>query len=55
MARVRNKIDISPVELKEAKIHELIVFLLSLTGETVENFTFGIPAKVPSGLSIDSN
>ena len=54
MARVRNKIDITPVELKEVEIHELIAFLRSLTGETVEKFTFGIPTKVPSGLSIDS-
>ena len=54
MARVRNKIDIAPVELKEAEIYELIAFLGSLTGETVEKFTFGIPTEVPSGLSIDS-
>ena len=53
MARVKNKIDIAPVELKEIEISELIAFLKSLEGVTSNNFVFGIPEKVPSGLPID--
>ena len=43
MARQRRRIDISPVELSDAEIGELVAFLNALTGTSVDTPPFGVP------------
>lgn len=51
--RQRRAIDITPVELAEQDIADIVSFLNSLTGATAQNRPLGRPETVPSGLSID--
>ena len=44
-------IDIKPIKLSDAEINDLVLFVGTLTGDTIERI--GIPKSVPSGLSID--
>lgn len=53
MARLRDAIDIKPIELTEQEISELVAFLEALTGHTARTGRLGIPAKVPSDIPID--
>ncbi|NOC93878.1 methylamine utilization protein MauG [Ruegeria sp. HKCCD6228] len=43
MARQRKKIDIDPIQLAELEIENLIAFLHSLTGRSVDSPIFGVP------------
>ncbi len=43
MARVRGKMDITPLELSEADIASLVAFLNALTGSSVDSPPFGVP------------
>ncbi len=54
MARVRNKVDIQPVQLSNGEISNLVSFLKALTGNSAESLPLGIPSSVPSGLPIDT-
>ena len=51
--RLISKIDIKPVSLSEEEIENLIEFLNSLTGKSMNNRPLGIPKTVPSGLKVD--
>ena len=51
MIRQSSFIDIEPIKLSEVEINDLVLFMDTLTGETIERI--GIPKSVPSGLSID--
>lgn len=53
MARQAAKIDIEPVDLTDPQIAELVAFLQSLTGSTVDKRPLGRPTSVPSGLPVD--
>ncbi len=53
MARHRAALDITPVDLSEPEIAELVAFLESLTGATAMTRPLGRPDTVPSGLSVD--
>ena len=43
MNRQRNKIEITPIQLSDAEIDNLVAFLHSLTGTTVNTPPFGVP------------
>ncbi|WP_424831737.1 cytochrome-c peroxidase [Ruegeria sp.] len=43
MQRMRNKIDIIPVQLTDAEIDNLVTFLNALTGTSVDTPPFGVP------------
>ncbi|MDA9283321.1 methylamine utilization protein MauG, partial [Amylibacter sp.] len=51
MLRQSSFIDIEPIKLSDAEINDLVLFMGTLTGDTIERI--GIPKSVPSGLSID--
>jgi cytochrome c peroxidase len=51
MLRQSSFIDIEPIKLSDAEINDLVLFMGTLTGGTIERI--GIPKSVPSGLSID--
>jgi cytochrome c peroxidase len=51
MTRQSSFIDIEPIKLSDAEINDLVLFMGTLTGDTIERI--GIPKSVPSGLSID--
>ncbi len=53
MARQAAMIDIVSVPLDNAEVADLVAFLRSLTGATVDERPFGKPDIVPSGLPID--
>lgn len=53
LARVRNKVDIEPIQLNVVEIESLVEFMKALTGRTADVLPLGIPAKVPSGLPMD--
>ncbi|MBO9447601.1 methylamine utilization protein MauG [Ruegeria sp. R14_0] len=43
MQRVRNKIDIAPLDLSDAEIDSLVAFMHALTGTSVDTPPFGVP------------
>ena len=51
--RIRSKFDITPVNLTDPEIADLVSFLKSLTGTTSVKGRLGKPKAVPSGLPID--
>ncbi|MEX0344980.1 MAG: cytochrome-c peroxidase [Rhizobiaceae bacterium] len=51
--RLRNKIDIQPVELNDNEVRDLVAFLNSLTGTASVAGRLGKPKSVPSGLKVD--
>ena len=51
--RLRNKIDINPVELNDDEVGDLVAFLNSLTGTASVAGRLGKPKSVPSGLRVD--
>jgi cytochrome c peroxidase len=53
IARQRRALDITPVDLSDQNIADIVAFLKSLTGETAHKRPLGRPARVPSGLSVD--
>lgn len=53
MARHRRAVDITPVDLSDAEISDLVAFLHALTGETALTRPLGRPSSVPSGLPVD--
>ncbi len=53
MARQSAKLDIEPVDLTDPQIAELVAFLESLTGASVDQRPLGRPESVPSGLPVD--
>jgi len=53
MARFERAIDLSPQDLSDNEINDIIAFLNSLTGKSAKTGILGIPDTVPSGLPID--
>ncbi len=53
MERLQSRLDITPVDLSQAEIAQLVAFLESLTGASAQNLPLGVPARVPSGLPVD--
>ncbi len=53
IARLMRHRDTDPIDLSEAEIEKLVAFLGSLTGTTIDQPPFGVPASVPSGLPLD--
>ena len=53
MARQQAVLDINPVALTNAEITDIVSFLRSLTGRSVDERPLGRPATVPSGLPVD--
>lgn len=53
MARQADIRDTKPIALRDAEIENLVAFMQSLTGRTVDELPFGIPTSVPSGLALD--
>jgi len=53
-ARLRARIDIAPARLSAADIDALVAFMHSLTGRESRFGRRGRPARVPSGLAVDS-
>lgn len=53
LERQQRVLDIKKVDLSDNEIHELVEFLQSLTGTSIDTPPFGVPDRVPSGLSID--
>ena len=53
IARQRRAIDITPLDLNDHSIADIVAFLESLTGETALSRPLGRPETVPSGLSVD--
>ncbi len=51
--RLRNKIDIVPIELSDREVGDLVAFLNALTGTQSIAGRLGKPVRVPSGLKID--
>ena len=51
MLRQSSFIDIKPIKLSDVEINDLVLFVGTLTGDTIERI--GIPKSIPSGLSID--
>ena len=45
--------DTTPLDLTDQEIAELVAFMSALTGRSANQTPLGIPANVPSGLSID--
>jgi cytochrome c peroxidase len=43
MARQAARLDITPLELSDAEVMQIVAFLQALTGEGVENARFGVP------------
>lgn len=52
-ARLRNKVDIEPIDLNDQEIGYLIAFLNALTGTKSISGRLGKPTNVPSGLEVD--
>lgn len=53
MARQASVRDTKPIALSDSEIDNLVAFMKALTGKTVDELPFGIPASVPSGLPLD--
>lgn len=53
MARQSRARDMPPVTLSDADIDDLVAFLESLTGTSLDSPAFGVPDRVPSGLPLD--
>ena len=53
MARQRSHLDITPIDLDDREIDDLVAFLHSLTGASALSLPLGIPDTVPSGLPVD--
>ncbi|MEX3011557.1 cytochrome-c peroxidase [Hoeflea sp. TYP-13] len=51
--RVRNAVDIRPVDLNDQEVQQLVAFLNTLTGEKSIRGRLGRPQSVPSGLPVD--
>ena len=51
--RIISKIDIKPINLSENEVKDIVEFLKSLTGKSLNNRPIGIPDEVPSGLTVD--
>ncbi len=52
-ARHRAKLDITPLDMGDAEVADLVAFLGALTGATAETRPLGRPETVPSGLPVD--
>ena len=54
-ARHAAVVDITPVDLSDMEVSDLVAFLHSLTGDAAAQgtFEFGVPETVPSGLPVD--
>jgi cytochrome c peroxidase len=52
-ARLAAKVDVTPRDLSDAEVAELVAFLKSLTGTRSINGRLGKPSSVPSGLKVD--
>jgi cytochrome c peroxidase len=53
MERQARARDITPVQLTDREVADVVAFLEALTDKTIEDPPFGIPERVPSGLAID--
>ena len=53
MAKLRQYVDIDPIELSDGEVEELVEFLRALTGEESVRGRLGRPSSVPSGLHVD--
>jgi len=53
MARQAAAINLRPINVSNDDIADLVAFLNSLTGKSVDNRPLGRPLEVPSGLSVD--
>lgn len=53
-ARLKARIDIAPARLGEDDIGDLVAFMRSLTGRESRFGRLGRPARVPSGLAVDT-
>ncbi|MBT8459717.1 MAG: methylamine utilization protein MauG [Boseongicola sp.] len=53
MVRQRRKVDITPVQISDSEVANLVAFLESLTGKTANSLPLGRPETVPSGLTVD--
>ncbi|WP_240705101.1 cytochrome-c peroxidase [Pacificoceanicola onchidii] len=53
IARQTAAVDMPSVSLTDAEIADLEAFLNALTGTSVNDLPFGVPAAVPSGLPVD--
>ena len=53
MARFERAMDLSPQDLSDNEVNDIIAFLNSLTGKSAKTGILGIPDTVPSGLPID--
>lgn len=53
MQRQRQFVDITPVDLTDVQVSEIVSFLESLTGVSAKKRPLGRPESVPSGLSVD--
>lgn len=51
--RLRSKVDIEPVDLRQSEIADLVAFLNALTGGKSRHGRLGKPDAVPSGLEVD--
>ena len=54
MARQHRAVSLSPIELSDAEIDQIIAFLGALTGITAQHGRLGVPQVVPSGLPVDA-
>lgn len=53
LARQAMARDITPVDLDQSQIGDLVAFMRALTGRTAKQTLFGVPDSVPSGLPVD--
>lgn len=53
MRRQTRRIDITPREMSDDQIDDIVAFLHALTGKTAKTLAMGRPDTVPSGLSVD--
>lgn len=53
IARVRARVDITPVDLTDAEVADILAFLDALTDRDSAGGRLGKPAAVPSGLPVD--
>lgn len=52
-ARLRNKVDIQPVQVTDRDVEDIVAFLSALTGKSALRRPLGRPETVPSGLPVD--
>lgn len=53
MERQLAALDITPVDMSDRQVTDIVAFLHALTGETAKTLTLGVPDVVPSGLPVD--